>query len=82
VIALYFGKNAITQTLSQPGCVGIRLYYAKHEDGSPSLVMVGVDRNGNDIVKGHVSQKTVPCPPFCGDWNQLNKSVMVSTLDK
>jgi hypothetical protein len=48
-LAHYFGGNAIKKVLEQSGCVGIRLYYGKHADGSSALVIVGVDHNGNDI---------------------------------
>ncbi len=63
----YFGRDAVLNVLYQKEAVGMRVYYAKHDDGSPALVLVGVDKNGNDIKSGLYLQRTFPCPPFCGD---------------
>lgn len=71
IIAYYFGRSAFQKTLAQDGCVGIRIYYAKHTDGSPALVLVGVDHKGNDMNKGVVSQMGFPCPPMCSDESSL-----------
>jgi hypothetical protein len=65
VIAHYFGKKALEEALTQPGCTGLRMYYAKHKDGSPTLVIVGVDHDGNDMTGGITLQLTIPCPPDC-----------------
>jgi hypothetical protein len=65
VLAHYFGKNALKNTLEQPGCVGLRLYYGKHADGSPAIVVVGVDSKGNDMSSGLICQRTWACPPVC-----------------
>ena len=65
VIAHYFGKNALKNAMDQPGCVGVRLYYGKHEDGSPAIVVVGVDNKGNDMTSGLICQRTSVCPPWC-----------------
>jgi hypothetical protein len=46
----YWGDH-IDQVLRQPGCVGIRYYHGLGEDGSYQIVLVGVDGEGNDIVK-------------------------------
>jgi len=49
----YFGvgRTILEQTLAQPGCAGIRLYNALNEKGQKTLVCVGIDEAGNDIVK-------------------------------
>ena len=39
------------QILAQPGCVGMRFYYGLNEDGIKTLVYVGIDADGKDIVK-------------------------------
>jgi len=69
----YFGGNIFEKLLGQPGAVGIRYYYAKKDDGTDALVMVGVDSLGNDLVSGLYSDNGIPCPPFCGIQNSLNK---------
>ncbi len=68
-----FARNIFEKILAQPGCVGIRYYYAALDDGSPTMVLVGVDSNGNDMEQGVIGEATYPCPPICGSPNQLNK---------
>jgi len=69
----YFSKAAFDKILSQPGCVGIRVYFAKKDDGSQTLVMVGVDSGGNDLTMGPLIDELLPCPPFCGAPSPLNR---------
>lgn len=66
-LASAYNTSAFRTLLGQPGCEGIRIYRALHEDGSPTLVMVGVDLQGQDLKQdahafinsGH------DCPPWC-----------------
>ena len=51
VKSYYIGRNIIDQILAQPGCVGMRFYNAYNEEGKKTLVYVGVDAQGKDIVK-------------------------------
>jgi hypothetical protein len=69
----YIGSSAFEKILSQPGCAGIRYYYAKKDDGTHTIVLVGVDGSGNDLMNGIFVDESIPCPPFCGGPNQLNK---------
>jgi hypothetical protein len=81
VLAHYFGKTAIEKALAQPGCVGVRMFYGKHKDGSSTLVIIGVDRSGNDMTSGIALQKAVPCPPACGDApSELQREKTFATL--
>ena len=45
----YFGRDKIQAILGGGGCVGIRVYYGINEFGYDTLVLVGVDKNWNDI---------------------------------
>jgi hypothetical protein len=45
------GRNIIDQILAQPGCVGISFYYGLNEVGQKTLVYVGIDKDGKDLVK-------------------------------
>jgi hypothetical protein len=45
------GRNIIDQILAQPGCVGMQFYYGLNEDGRKTLVYVGMDADGKDLVK-------------------------------
>ncbi|MFD1144463.1 hypothetical protein ACFQ4C_25270 [Larkinella insperata] len=54
----FFGSDNLQQILSQPGCVGIRVYHAKRQEkinGSehlvPRVVLVGVDENGDELLE-------------------------------
>ena len=69
----YFGRSIFDKILSQPGCVGVRYYYAQKDDGTPTLVLVGVDGGGNDLTGGPIGEESIPCPPFCGPPGPLNK---------
>ena len=51
LVATFVGKNIISQILEQPGCVGIRFFNAINEDGKNTLVYVGVDKEGNNILE-------------------------------
>ena len=67
-----FWKENVQKILDQPGCVGLRCYYASHDDGSPAIVLVGIDEKGNDLTDGPMTDDYFPCPPFCGAPNPLN----------
>ena len=69
---LGFHRSAYDRILSQPGCEAIRSYPALHEDGTATMVLVGVDAEGNDMVDGALMQISVTCPPYCSDPNELN----------
>ena len=69
----YFGRNIFEKILAQPGTVGIRYYYAAKDDGTPTIVLVGVDSTGDDMVKGVIAEIAFPCPPYCPQTNVLSK---------
>ena len=52
------GKNILDQILAQPGCAGIRFYNGLNEKGQKTLVYVGIDASGKDIVKKVVVEET------------------------
>jgi hypothetical protein len=45
------GSNIIEHILAQPGCVGIHFYDAINEFGQKTLVYVGVDAAGKDMLE-------------------------------
>ena len=59
--------------LAQKGVIGIRYYYAKMDDGTPTIVVVGVDSLGNDMINTTIAEMTYPCPPFCNIETTLSK---------
>jgi hypothetical protein len=62
-----FNRNAFEQLLAQTGAAGIRIYLARHGDGSPTMVMVAVDVEGKDMVGAQsvYIQNSTDCPPLC-----------------
>ena len=50
VISYYVGRNILEQILAQPGCVGIKFYNAYNEIGEKTLVYVGINKDGNDMI--------------------------------
>ncbi len=72
---VFFGRNHIEKILSQGDCKGLRMYFAKNPDGSPTLVIVGADSNENDQLD-LIFQHTAPCPPKCSASNPLNTNLI------
>jgi hypothetical protein len=66
-----FDRAAIDKILAQPGCIALRIYHGKNEDGSPSLVLVGIDEAGKDMTSGSLMERMQPCPPFCDSNSEL-----------
>ena len=63
--AHFFGRDIIQRILDQDGCVGIRCYYALDEKGVQQMIMVGADKDENDLYNGIIAEKSFPCPPYC-----------------
>ena len=71
----FFGRNIYDKILGQEGCMGVRNYFAQYNDGTPTLMLVGVDEAGNDMIRGWLGEDIMPCPPFCGHDNLLNSDL-------
>jgi hypothetical protein len=67
-----FNAKAVLALLAQPGCVGLRYYKGRDRGGDDTMILVGVDTQGNDIVNGELLEVSMRCPPFCSDANPLN----------
>ena len=84
----FFGSDNLQQILAQPGCIGIRVYHAKRRESVngndhlvPRVVLVGIDKNGREILEltdpVEAGMKDMPsgregqladgplCPPEC-----------------
>jgi len=64
----HLGRNIIDTILAQPGCVGMRFYYGLNEDGVKTLVYVGVDAGGKDLVKRAVITSSGELTQADGIW--------------
>lgn len=49
-LGYFIGRNILEQVLAQPGCVGIKFYNAYNEVGAKTLVYVGVNAAGTDML--------------------------------
>jgi len=49
IISVTFSATPLLFLLSQERCAGIRYYYAVKPDGKNTIVLSGVDSNGNDL---------------------------------
>jgi hypothetical protein len=72
-----FGEKVIKEVLDQPGAEGIRIYYGVKPGPTPAtnvpqLILVGVDKHGNDIVPGVYGDRSQICPPMCAAPNAIN----------
>jgi hypothetical protein len=68
----FFGRNIFHKILSQPGCVGIHIYFARRDDGRLTFVLAGIDASGRHYAKWPFGDDTYLCPPFCSPSNVLN----------
>ncbi len=71
----FFSRSIYEKVLGQKGCLGVRSYFAALNDGTPTLVLVGVDEAGNDMIRGVLGDDAFPCPPFYGCYNLLNSDL-------
>nr|WP_320131001.1 hypothetical protein [uncultured Holophaga sp.] len=64
-----YARSAFKELLAQPEAVGIRIYRAEHDDGSPTMVMVAIDKQGIDMASPEnlFMQNSADCPPVCKD---------------
>ena len=68
-----FHRGIFDKILAQEGCEGIRFYFATTDDGTSTLVGVGITAAGTDMTDGTIAESTHPCPPFCDATSDLNK---------
>lgn len=58
------------------GAVKVRAYLGEEPDGTKSLLLVGVDAQGNDMIDyangQYVYDFTSPCPSSCANGSPLN----------
>ena len=76
----YFGRDLLDQILIQPGCTGIRVYYALDDKNQKQLLIAGVDSQGKTQLPAHpvitpgdfsIMDFSFPCPPNCPPGNDL-----------
>ena len=82
VKAYIIGKDIISQILAQPGCEGIQFYNAVNEFGQKTLVYVGLNAEGKEMVNyttindkgmivmecGVIGDRSNPAPQSDDEW--------------
>ncbi|HTY37865.1 MAG TPA: hypothetical protein VMH23_12180, partial [Bacteroidota bacterium] len=48
----FFSRAIFDKLLAQPGCVGVRFYFAQKDDGSTTIVLAPTDSLLNDLQDG------------------------------
>jgi hypothetical protein len=85
VMAHFIGRDIIDKILAQPGCIGIRTFNGLNEIGIKQVILVGVDKNGNNILEvdiinhngqvfknqGVIVSSGRICPPYCGGTTEI-----------
>ena len=57
--------SAVQDLLNQPGCVGVRIYFALDANNNLTNVLVGTDIQENDITSGIILDRLIYCPVRC-----------------
>jgi len=73
-ISSAFNKMSISAIMDQPECVGLRMYYAVADNGKDTLVLVGVNEEGDDLYEGKLMEWGGECPPNRASMNPLKSS--------
>ena len=64
-IASCMDKEAYQDLMNQPGCVSVRTYFALDENSILTIVVVGVDDQGEDMTSGILLNHGFKCPAKC-----------------
>lgn len=72
--AEFFGFRRLSELLGQGTAIGVRIYYAKNDNGENRLVLVAVTPEESNIAKidgskgpGFVLEMGGICPPYCNN---------------
>lgn len=73
--SFYVGAKKLKLILDQEECVGVRIYngYDTDQNNKPNLVLVGVDKMGEDMTDGIILDKLETCPSLCPGSSTLIK---------
>ncbi len=80
IIGGFFGKDAVLAIISQEGAVGLRYYYGLDDEGTPHIILIGVNADGNDMTNGLLAERSTMCPPHCPEFNDLNSPLLADGL--
>lgn len=70
----FVGFDRLDELLQQNQCVGMRIYPGlDNTTNQINMVLVGVDKSGEDMTSGLLLDELVTCPPMCPKESQLVK---------
>lgn len=73
-IAYYVGKDQVSKILNQPNCIGLRIYDGVNPStNQENRVLIGVDKNGEDIAEGVIVDELLKCPNHCPNYSPFIK---------
>lgn len=58
-------KDILFDMLKQENCEGIRIYTALNDEKKITFVIIGIDKNQNDMTDGLIADHLGLCPPYC-----------------
>lgn len=62
-----FDRSAFDALLAQPRAAGIRIHYGLYADGTDTVVLYAMDKNGRDLTEMPANNSRV-CPPSCPEY--------------
>lgn len=69
-IASKISASAYQALIAQPGCEAVRTYFGL-KDNTLTIVVVGVDAIGNDMIAGVILDHADNCPTKCSNVSSL-----------
>lgn len=75
--SFYVGAKKLQRILEQEDCMGVRIYNGRTTDtdhkNKTNLVLVGVNKKGEDMTDGIILENLAPCPYSCPQFSPLLK---------
>lgn len=65
-----FSSDILLNIITQYDAHGVRLYYGEYNNRI-TLVAVGVNANGSDLLEGKLAERSRPCPPWCSEYKNI-----------
>jgi hypothetical protein len=78
----FFGKKAIQKLLAHSECAGLRFFFGANKDSARVIVILCVDKFGDEMFDGPKVDLSTFCPPFCGWPNLLNHGIVTKSKTK
>jgi len=64
-VSCLIDKSAYELLMNQSECASVRTYFSLNSSNKLTIVVVGVDANGNDLTAGIILNRGFNCPTRC-----------------